>query len=278
MQMILPSILPESSISLNYEPVQLLDSIIAQGVLWQVALGRFLLDVPGVARYLVENGTSITIDSASGGDADKVKRFLRMTPLAALIYQRGLLAIHAAAVSTEYGAIVIAGDSGVGKSALTVKLVQMGYKILADELTIVSIDTITGKPVVHPTWPQAAVWPVAAKKLGIETDGLPMFDSNRVSLDLSNDFESQAQPLKAIYRLSVSKGDKVELSEVVGAKRFSTLTSITYNTQIADAIIDKTCFLRIGLNVIKNLHFMTLSRPKDISLDLLTSSILQDLV
>ena len=80
-------------------PVPLaLKGTLAHGVLWQAAPGRFLLDLPELARYLVEQGKRICIDpSPSAADSD-VLRFLRMTPLAALFSQRGILAFHAAAV------------------------------------------------------------------------------------------------------------------------------------------------------------------------------------
>jgi hypothetical protein len=71
----------------------------ACGVLWQAAPGRFLLDVPDVARYLVSDGAVITIDRAPAARDQDVTHFLNMTPLAALLFQRGQLALHAAAVS-----------------------------------------------------------------------------------------------------------------------------------------------------------------------------------
>ena len=40
----------------------MLEGATARGVLWQAAPGRFLLDVPDVARYLVSGGAVITID------------------------------------------------------------------------------------------------------------------------------------------------------------------------------------------------------------------------
>ena len=64
----------------------------ANGALWQASPGRFLLHAPGVARFLVETGRTITIDPAPQATAADVGRFLRMAPLAALLYQRGILA------------------------------------------------------------------------------------------------------------------------------------------------------------------------------------------
>ena len=113
---ILPNFL--SDIPVNAEAVPAtFDGITSSGVLWQAAQGRFLLDLPAVARYQVYDGQSVAIDQAAGADPLAVARFFRTTPLAALLYQRGLLAFHGVAVCSGRGAVIIAGDSGCGKSA-----------------------------------------------------------------------------------------------------------------------------------------------------------------
>ena len=79
--------------------VSTLEGATARGVLWHAAPGRFLLQVPDVARYLVSDGAVITIDRAPAARDEEVMRFLNLTPLAALLFQRGNLAFHAASVS-----------------------------------------------------------------------------------------------------------------------------------------------------------------------------------
>jgi hypothetical protein len=54
------------------------------GVLWRAAPGRLLLDIPDVARYLVSDGNLVEIDPCDSVAAPEVRRFLRMTPAAAL--------------------------------------------------------------------------------------------------------------------------------------------------------------------------------------------------
>ena len=134
-------------------------------MLWQAERGRFLLDVPGVARYLVSAGALITFDRASNSGDEEVTRFLRMTPLAALFFQRCSLAFHAAAASPpslqkgqaenegKSRAILIAGDSGAGRSTLLAALLQRGWRLLADELAVVEVDE-GGHIVVLPSFPE----------------------------------------------------------------------------------------------------------------------------
>src|SRR5579871_2989591 len=117
-----------------------LTEVAMRGVLWQAAKDRFLLEVPSVARYLVEHGRRIAIAPTDGAAQADVVRFLRMAPLAALLYQRGVLVFHAAAATFGDEAVLLAGDSGAGKSALLARLVARGWTMLADDLAIVDCD------------------------------------------------------------------------------------------------------------------------------------------
>jgi hypothetical protein len=62
------------------------------------------------------------------------------------LHQRGLFAVHAAAVAHRGRALVLAGSSGAGKTTLAVALAAVGLEMLSDELAI--LDPVTG--LVHP--------------------------------------------------------------------------------------------------------------------------------
>jgi hypothetical protein len=235
----------------------------ACGVLWQAAPGRFLLDVPDVARYLVSDGAVITIDRAPAARDQDVTHFLNMTPLAALLFQRGQLALHAAAVSPpsprqgeegrgdEVGAILIAGDSGAGKSTLLAALLQRGWTMMCDDLAPVQV-TESGQVMIYPTAGDVRLWQDAREKLG--------FDQSSIVLTA---FEVSApQPLRAIHWLSIHYKDDVELDELAGAERFRAIGLLTYNSHIADALFDRAVYLRCATAVAQMAPMYRLRRPR----------------
>src|SRR5438445_8370283 len=77
------------------------------GVLWRAAPGRFLLDVPDIARYLVAGGRSITVDPRPHAAPGDVVRFMRATALGALCYQRGMAVFHAATAARCGDAVML---------------------------------------------------------------------------------------------------------------------------------------------------------------------------
>jgi len=255
----LPTIL--SHIPIKYASIpDNLEGVTARGVLWQVAAESFLLEVPSVARYLVEAGQSITIDPVPTADAEIIGHFLRMAPMAALLYQQGMCALHASAVVKDSGAVLLAGDSGTGKSTLLKLLLQHGWKMLADDLSIIGLDEI-GQAVVYPSFPEIALWPDAIRNMEIDSEILQPFDINRKKLLIADQFEITPQPLQKIYWLSVHSRKGCVVEELAGSDRFRAIGVLSYNSHIADALSDKITHLRYAAAIAQSVSISRLRRP-----------------
>lgn len=251
----LPEFLSDVSVNITAVPAQLKNAT-SRGVLWQAAPGHFMIDVPETARYLVEEGKRVTIDPLPSADETDVYRFLRMTPLAATCFQRGIIAFHAAAITDMNGAVLIAGDSGAGKSTLLAAMLNRGWHLLSDDLAAVDLDE-SAAPVVFPSFPEMSLWSDAMEKLKMEGCG-----AGRHVLSMENEFIASSQPLQAIYRLSVHH-DGIAVSNVEGVKRFDTLTLLSYNTRIADALFDRTAYMRLAAAIARNVPMRSLRRPRN---------------
>ena len=240
-----------------------LNGATARGVLWQAAAGRFLLDVPDVARYLIVDGRKAFIEPAANADEDEVRHFLLMAPLGAMLYQRGVLAFHAAAAATQHGAILLAGDSGSGKSTLLAALLKRGLTMLSDDLVMVDLDE-HGKPVVFPVCQDILLWPDAMEKMEIAAPSSqsPDNDKRRYVFSPSGRIASNPKPLRAIYWLSVHNRDEIEIKELEGAERFSALGLLSYNSHIADALFDRSIYFRKAAAVSGAAPLRRLRRPR----------------
>jgi len=216
------------------------------GVLWQASRSRLVLEVPEVARYLVEDGRRIRIDPAPGASLREVSQFARGTPLAALLFQRGHLAVQAAAASTCGSGILIAGRSAAGKSTLLAALLQRGWRLLADDLAVVGLDS-EGSPVVPPTSDQVRLFPDARERLGVA--GGPWA------------IASEPAPLRAIWCLSSRGGEGASETDVEGADRFRSIAALAYNTRIADALLDRVTFFRLAVAMSASATIRRLHRP-----------------
>ncbi|MFZ6027639.1 MAG: hypothetical protein ACOYYS_07985 [Chloroflexota bacterium] len=231
--------------------------ITARGVLWQASrcrpAGRFWLTIPGVAHYLVEGGERIVVDVA-GADRAAAQRFVGTAPLAALFYQRGMLALHAAAFlpdENRQAAVLLAGNSGAGKSTLLAALAQRGAVPLSDDLSPLALDQ-RGRVVVYRNPGFVRLWPDASRQLGIDGE---VIDAGMFSPSFEH------YPLAAIYWLSVHGYKDVEIRSVQGKQRFDAVGRLTYNTHIADALLERSAYFQLAAAITQQVPIVRVRRP-----------------
>jgi hypothetical protein len=156
----LPELLPVTDpadvrITLGKTPDHL-ETIEVKTPWYEATPGRFLLQVEGSAKYYVENGALIVIEPRPTAQPEVIRVFLLHTVLAALLQQRDYLVVHGAAAVVDGKAVVLVGNSSVGKTAIALTLYDRGYEILGDEIGAIRLQD--GKPVVVPGIPQLNVW------------------------------------------------------------------------------------------------------------------------
>ena len=253
-----------SDVRIVFDPVpDRLKSPTDSGVLWQVGRNRFLLDIPGTARYLAEDGETIRVEPAPEASEADVRFFLFGTPLAASLMQRGLMVLRSSAVAVPEGAVLIAGNSGSGKSTLAAALMQRGYPVLSDNLTVVTLSE-RGRPVVIPGIPQVVLWADALDRLGLR--GLNPVQVRppleKYGVPAGRETGSDPVDLHAVYILSEHHKDAIETEPIEGIQSFRAFGSIAYNTRIADALSVRDRYFQTAVAVVNSMPVYRIRRPK----------------
>ncbi len=173
----------------------------AVSVLYHAAPGRFLLNMPRIARYLAVDGNAIVIERAAGADEADVRVFLLGSVFGAVLHQRGVLPLHGSAVAAASGAVLFLGASVSGKSTLAAEFQRRSYRVLADDICAIAPGP---DRVAHlwPGYPSLHLWPDAADKLGVAFAGLPRVRPKLEKYSLRVDrFSTESLPVSAIYGL-----------------------------------------------------------------------------
>jgi hypothetical protein len=138
----------------------------AAGPTWQVADKQFLLRIPDVARFLLNDGREIVVASESDEGAADIPIFILGTVFGILLHQREQIVLHASAVRVNGRAVLFCGPSGAGKSTLAAALSQRGYPLVNDDFCTVTANP-AGAPLVHPDGRQLKLWAQAIDRLDL---------------------------------------------------------------------------------------------------------------
>jgi hypothetical protein len=233
----------------------------AAGVLWAAAPGRLWLEVPGVARYLASEGRSLIVDPAAGADPTAVARFAGMAPLAALCYQRGMAVWHAATAVRDGGAVVLAGESGTGKSTLLAGLMKRGWGMLGDELAVLAVGE--GDAVLAlATGAEVRLWPDAIDGLESQSAGAGIQGAGPRALAAGDRALHGATPIRSIWQLTLHNHAGVEITTEAGFARFDALGKLTFNGRVAHALLDRRAYLRIAAAAASTIPLRHARRPR----------------
>lgn len=220
------------TVEIGTVPRDLADCV-ERGARFQVSPSGLLIWMDHVARYLVANGNQITVEPLADSTNGEVGELLLSIPIAALLLQRGTIILHASAVATPQGAILLVGRSVAGKSALATWLAQQRIPFMSDDICTVVFDS-KGNPRVNPGPARIRLLPEVADM--ILSKQMPRPSPNGVLQKISIEFESlhckEPMPLKKIYLLEIGNSASDELNQVTEiSERAKILTQYTYCRQ-----------------------------------------------
>jgi hypothetical protein len=207
-----------------------------RGGLFEAGPGSLLLGLDGVARYLVCGGSAITVHPAPDADGDSVRLFLMGSVLGALLQQRDLLVLHGSAIQTPRGAVIFAGESGIGKSALAGAFHARGYPLMTDEISAIRSHP-TGAELI-PSCPRLLLWPDVMELLNLGNDGVRPARANlkKLHVPLEKGFSRVSAPLHAVYILHVTNGREFEVSPITGFDGVQELIAVTFRRSFLTAM------------------------------------------
>jgi hypothetical protein len=200
-----------------------------RGARYQAVPGKLLVWLDGVARFLALDGREIIVARVEGTLESDVRVLLLCSPMGGLLLQRGLLPLHASAISTPRGAVLFMGPSGHGKSTLAAQFRLRGFPLLADDISVITLKE-DGPALVSPGYPQFKLWPDAASQLGADPARLAKMRPNleKLTMTIGEEFHSLPVPLAAIYVLEIGSRKEVQLHPITGLNRLSHLLEHTY--------------------------------------------------
>lgn len=231
---------------------------------WQAAPGLALLNVEGVARYLIRNrGAEVIVAAANGADGN-VGAYLLGAVLGGCLHQRGRLVLHASAVETDRGAVLFVGDSGAGKSTLLAALLDRGYRALTDEVAGIALDA-DGRPEVFGAFPCVRLWADDMERLGWNGDRRVLEDvrgSRRKWRVHVERFREAPLTVRTVFEISTHDEDGIVIEPLAPTAGLTRLARHTYCRRLVPALGLEHAHFRMLAATARHAQVIRVTRPE----------------
>jgi hypothetical protein len=195
---------------------------------------QYLLRIPGLASYLVSHGRDIVVYPETGALSLDVRAYLLGTLFVVLCQQRGLLPLHASAVSSRQGAVAFLARSGQGKSSLAAHLAQRGFPVLADDVCLIDL-TPADKAMVIPAAPWLKLWRNSLHHLGRQAEGLERVFSEDDKYRWPLQSPLNPEPIGALVFLEFEDRSEPAIQELSPLEAIPLLMDLTHQAYLLQA-------------------------------------------
>ena len=193
----------------------------------------FQISIPAVGTFEVSSGSDVLLVPDPGCEPADVAPYLEGTVAAVLLAQRGGFALHANAVRVAGSVVAICGPRGAGKSTTSMRLVQRGHALLADDFS--PLRFTEAEVLLEGTGRRPRVTPETVAKLGLD---LPSSTPQRVDGKLVlPKLQRVRERLDLIVDLSVSEASsEVEVTSLKGLRALAAIEQNAYLTSVMQAL------------------------------------------
>lgn len=222
-----------------------------------------------VGWYLAREGREIVVEPFPGAEEQLLRLPLIGIVLAAVLQQRGMLVLHASAVSVGSSAVAFVGWKGAGKSTTAAMFYKRGHPVISDDIVALE-NTETGVISVMPGFPNFKLMPeTAASILGDDPNSLsPVYTgAEKCYRSSSDNFSQERIPLKAIYALE--EGTHLRAQILRPQEAITTLIANTYLARYGKQLLQNNhaiANLRQCSNIVNLIPIYRLERPRSLHL------------
>ena len=232
----------------------------------QIGSGVFQFELPGIARYRVEAGSTIRVSPFQGSTETDIRPYLLGTAMGALLLQRRLLPLHVCAIAFDGQAHAFCGQSGAGKSTLALAFLRQGVRLLCDDVGL-AVPQNDGQVRFYPGFPRVKLWRDTLGHFNIDEAPLArdVSRANKFHMNIEASFSTRPLPLAGLYALEKGPPDAPPRFEALDRHRaIGLLIEHTYRTELVMDVGDPHIHLRQCAEVARSVPAFSCYRPWDL--------------
>ena len=167
---------------------------------------------------------------------DDAAQYLPGMCLSILLWYHRMIMIHGACLRFKGKTIIIAGNSGAGKSTITTELIKKGAKLMADDVTGISNEN--GIYISQPAFPAQKLCEDQVDNNEFDKSSLRQirYDLNKYEIPRFEEFYDKPSKVDMFFRIEKCDVEELEIEEVLGSEKLKiTVNSIFINWLFNDA-------------------------------------------
>jgi len=163
---------------------------------------EIVLSIEEVGTFEIIEGKVINVSPAPNVEDALLSRYLIGTVMALLLYQRGLLVLHASSININGSAVSFLGNPGSGKSSIVAALHKNGHEIITDDVSAIDFNGENFK--VLPGYPQIKLSNEVARSLVYDLNSSIRLDKQeeKRGYRVNNGLVESPNKLRQIYILT----------------------------------------------------------------------------
>ncbi|HUX95288.1 MAG TPA: hypothetical protein VMV47_06095 [Bacteroidales bacterium] len=233
---------------------------------WQMNQNEFAMHVEEIGSFYACNGNEIEFALDRGVSAESAQLYLNGSVYGAILHQRQILPMHGSCFSYNDAGVMLCGESGTGKSALTAAFSFNRCKFLTDDVSPIVFRE--GIPHILALSDRIKLWDDTLEQLNLDKTGLkrisPETEKYYFKIDRSN---SDPVSLKFIFMLEIHGQKETIISELGGSERFSSLQGEIYRREYLNGMPDnEKIYFRNIVDISNNVNIYCVKRPGSVSI------------
>lgn len=206
----------------------------------------------------VYDGNRITYALTGQGHPEWLQTYILGYGMSMLALQRDMLPIHCSVVADERGAVLVAGESGAGKSTATTAFLKEGYTLMADDMAWAD------GTMVYPAFPYQKLCRDVVEREGYNLDELIYIDEQKDKFlaRYRGEFSTEGRPMKGFILLYLTPEEKVVTRELTGLDRLHVYVGNLFLRKLMTREQKYAPYIgKIGLEMAAKVPLLCIGRP-----------------
>lgn len=223
-----------------------------------------LLTIQNVGKIWIDDTGEVLLEPIPEADVSEMRFYILGAALGLFLIRKGAFPIHGSTVANHAGCCMFCGSSGAGKSTLSAWLIDHGYRLLAEDVSLVHFS----KEEIPKVWPGIShikLWDDSALALNRNPETLPYLINNweKRYLTAGSSVLSESAPLSAIFLLLPENCSEPRIRLLSGVEKFAAIAGNIYRGESIPALGQIANHFDFSTRLASCVQVYALTRPQN---------------